>query len=81
MSSPTHGLLHLPRKLQVCILTYKRPGMLADAIASVHAQTGVDELGIKLHLLVVDPAGRRRARHVRLLGRQERHQGAALSRR
>ncbi len=54
MSSPNPGLLHMPRKLQVCILTYKRPGMLADALASVHAQTGLDQLDIKLHLLVVD---------------------------
>lgn len=52
MSSFT--LLHMPRKVQVCVLTYKRPGMLADALASVHAQTGLRELGIHLHLLVID---------------------------
>lgn len=44
----------MPRKLQVCVLTYKRPEMLADALASIYAQTGLRQRDILLHLLVVD---------------------------
>ncbi len=54
MSPHTSTLLHMPRKLQVCVLTYKRPGMLADALASLQAQTGLQQLNIDLHVLVVD---------------------------
>ncbi len=59
MNAPTPTQPIHPRTLQVSVLTYKRPAMLADALASLTGQTGLHALGIELHVLVVDndPAG------------------------
>ena len=47
------------RKLQVCVLTYKRPAMLAMALNSLVAQQCLHDLAVELSVLVVDnDAGR-----------------------
>lgn len=45
------------RNLQVCVLTYKRPAMLAMALHSLVLQQGLSSVDAKLHILVVDNDG------------------------
>lgn len=44
----------IERCVQVCVLTYKRPAMLAMALHSLVAQQQLQTLSVELHILVVD---------------------------
>ncbi len=48
------SILPFRRVVQVCVLTYQRPGMLLHALESLRAQAGLDRHNLKLKVLVVD---------------------------